>query len=274
MEKNKDTIDGIPIHTPIQKQNQKVIQSFFNKYKKYELSKECKNIIENNKDIFSEEPVEPSLSLFKNNEIINKNECFYKADKNIKNYFPLVHFKLNISNNKINNNNNKIIIEKEKKYNLNNSNLNATTIKGGKEIKDIISDPNTSWVLIESGREQISHSSFELFEYLTKYILPNKKLDDYTIKMYNNNNSLYFPEYQATYKGGELYINLMKYLPLYYKKNNINVNTAEFYNANNNNLNDINNDEYDQETNTNNYLVEQYNMNPNNDTDFGFNNNS
>lgn len=272
MEKNKDTIDGIPIHTPIQKQNQKVIQSFFNKYKKYELRKEDKKVIENNKDIFSEEPVEPSLSLFKNNKIINKNECFYKADKNIKNYFPLVHFKLNISNN------NKIIItniaEKEKKHNLNNNNLNATTMKGGREIKDIISDPNTSWVLIESGREQISHSSFELFEYLTIYILPNKKLDDYTIKMYNNNNSLYFPEYQATYKGGELYINLMKYLPLYYKKNNINVNTAEFYNANNNNLNDINNDEYDQEPNTNNYLVEQYNMNPNNDTDFGFNNNS
>ena len=269
MEKNKDTVDGIPTNTPIQKQNQKVIQSFFNKYKKYELSKEDKKVIENNKDIFSEEPVEPSLSLFKNNKIINKNECFYKADKNIKNYFPLVHFKLNISNNKINNNNNKIIIEKEKKYNLNNSNLNATTRKGGKEIKDIISDPNTSWVLIESGREQISHSSFELFEYLTIYILPNKKLDDYTIKMYNNNNSLYFPEYQATYKGGELYINLMKYLPLYYKKNNINVDIAEFYNANN-----INNDEYDQEPNTNNYLVEQYNMNPNNDTDFGFNNNS
>ena len=257
MEKNKDTIDGIPTNTRIQKQNQEVIQSFFNKYKKYELSKEDKKVIENNKDIFSEEPVEPSLSLFKNNEIINKNECFYKADKNIKNYFPLVHFKLNISNNKINNNN-----------------LNATTIKGGREIIDIISDPNTSWVLIESGREQISHSSFELFEYLTKYILPNKKLDDYTIKMYNNNKSPYFPEYQATYKGGELYINLMKYLPLYYKKNGVNVNSAEFYNANNNNLNDINNDEYDQEPNTNNYLVEQYNMNPNNDTDFGFNNNS
>ena len=263
MEKNKDTIDGIPTNTPIQKQNQEVIQSFFNKYKKYELSKEYKNVIENNEDIFSEEPVEPSLSLFKNNKIINKNECFYKADKNIKNYFPLVHFKLNISNN------NKIIIEKEKKYNLNNSNLNATTIKGGREIIDIISDPNTSWVLIESGREQISHSSFELFEYLTKYILPNKKLDDYTIKMFNNNNSPYSPEYQATYKGGELYINLMKYLHLYYKKNGVNVNTAEFYNANN-----INNDEYDQEPNTNNYLVEQYNMNPNNDTDFGFNNNS
>ena len=272
METNKDTDDGIQINTPKQKENQKVIQSYFSKYKKYKLSKEYKNFIKNNKDIFNEKPEEPTLASFKEKEIINKNKCFFEADKNINNYFPQVHFKLkkkNNNNNKINNNKKNKKIEEEK-YNFNN-NLNADTVIGGSEIENIISDLNSRWAMIVKEREFLFSSSFELFDFLTNNILPFEKLDDYKIYMYNINNLNYLHKY----KGGELYINLMKYLPLYFEKNNINENTAENYNEYNNNLNNINNNEYEyeQETNENNYFVESCNINPNNDTNFGFNNN-
>ena len=247
MEINEDTEDGIQINTPKQKENQKVINLFFSKFKKHELSKDDKNFIKNKNDIFSVESIKPSLALFDENNIINKNNCFIEADKTIKNYFPLVSFKLN--------NNNHIM-----------------KLKGGRGIKNIISDPNTRWIMEVDGKKLEFSSSFELFDYLTNYILPNKRLDSYIIKMTNINNKQYISEY----KGGELYINLMKYLPLYFKNFNIDDNTAENYNANNNNLNGIHNieNEYEQESDENNYLVEQYNLNPNNDINFGFNDNS
>jgi len=263
MEINEDTEDGIQINTQKQKENQKVIKFFFSKFKKHELSKDDKNFIKNKNDIFSEETIKPSLALFNKNNIINKNNCFIEADKTTKNYFPLVSFKLN---------NNNHIMKIEEKNNDLNINLNATTIKGGRGIKKIISDPNTRWIMEVDGKKLEFSSSFELFDYLTNYILPNKRLDSYIIKMTNINNKQYISEY----KGGELYINLMKYLPLYFKNFNIDDNTAENYFSNNNNLYGIHDyeNEYEQESDENNYLVEQYNLNPNNDINFGFNDNS
>jgi hypothetical protein len=247
MEINEDTEDGIQINTPKQKENQKVINLFFSKFKKHELSKDDKNFIKNKNDIFSVESIKPSLALFDENNIINKNNCFIEADKTIKNYFPLVSFKLN--------NNNHIM-----------------KLKGGRGIKNIISDPNTRWIMEVDGKKLEFSSSFELFDYLTNYILPNKRLDSYIIKMTNINNKQYISEY----KGGELYINLMKYLPLYFKNFNIDDNTAENYNANNNNLYGIHDyeNESEQESDENNYLVERYNLHPNNDINSEFNANS
>jgi hypothetical protein len=272
MEINEDTEDGIQINTPKQKENQKVINLFFSKFKKHELSKDDKNFIKNKNDIFSVESIKPSLALFDENNIINKNNCFIEADKTIKNYFPLVSFKLNFPHVSFKLNNNNHIMKIEEKNNDININLNATTIKGGRGLKKIISDPNTRWIMEVDGKKLEFSSSFELFDYLTNYILPNKRLDNYIIKMTNINNKQYISEY----KGGELYINLMKYLPLYFKNFNIDDNTAENYNANNNNLNGIHDyeNEYEQESDENNYLVEQNYLNPNNDLNFGFNANS
>ena len=273
MEINEDTEDGIQINTPKQKENQKVIKFFFSKFKKHELSEDDKNFIKNKNDIFSEETIKPSLALFNKNNIINKNNCFIEADKTTKNYFPLVSFKLNfpLVSFKLNNNNHIMKIE-EKNYDLKNNSLNATTIKGGLRIKNIISDPNTRWIMEVDGKKLEFSSSFELFDYLTNYILPNKRLDNYIIKMTNINNKQYISEYQ----GGKLYINLMKYLPLYFKNFNIDDNTAENYFSNNNNLYGIHDyeNEYQQESDENNYLVEQNYLNPNNDLNFGFNANS
>jgi hypothetical protein len=216
MESEQESDNGIPINTPNQKANQKVIQRFFDKYKTYKLSKKYKKYIGKEKDIFSKQSLEPTLSYIKENEIINKNKCFFDADKDSKNYFPLVYFTLN--NNKNDNNDKKVEDEEE---NLNN--LEDNTIVGRIEIENIISDLRSRWIMKVDGKDLIFSSSFELFNFMTTSILSqNKFLDNYIIYSYNEENQ----QYSREYKGGDLYFNLMKYLPLYFQKNNINANTT------------------------------------------------
>jgi len=216
MESEQESDNGIPINTPNQKANQKVIQRFFDKYKTYKLSKKYKKYIRKEKDIFSKQSLLPTLSYIKENEIINKNKCFFDADKDSKNYFPLVYFTL--SNNKNDNNDKKVEDEEE---NLNN--LEDNTIVGRIEIENIISDLRSRWIMKVDGKDLIFSSSFELFNYMTTSIISkNKFLNDYKIYSYDKENQ----QYSREYKGGYLYFNLMKYLPLYFQKNNINANTT------------------------------------------------
>jgi len=216
MESEQESDNGIPINTPNQKANQKVIQRFFDKYKTYKLSKKYKKYIRKEKDIFSKQSLLPTLSYIKENEIINKNKCFFDADKDSKNYFPLVYFTL--SNNKNDNNDKKVEDEEE---NLNN--LEDNTIVGRIEIENIISDLRSRWIMKVDGKDLIFSSSFELFNYMTTSIISkNKFLNDYKIYSYDKKNQ----QYSREYKGGYLYFNLMKYLPLYFQKNNINANTT------------------------------------------------
>ena len=110
------------------------------------------------------------------------------------------------------------------------------------------------------GKEYTFPSSFDLFEYLTNNILSkNKNLDDYIIQNIDRQN------YSRQYKGGILYFKLMKYLPLYFKNNNVNANTSY------NDMNYFNNNENAQIANENNYLIDNYFMNPNNVINFGIN---
>ena len=266
MESQQELDNGIPINTPNQKANQKVIKKFFDKYKTYKLSKEYKRYIKDikdKKDIFSKQSLEPTLSYIKKNEIINKNKCFLDADKNTKNYFPLVYFPLK-------NNKNDYIKKKKVEYVEENINeLIANAIVGWIEIENIISNIKSRWIMNVDGKDLIFSSSFELFNFMTTSILSqNKFLDNYIIYSYNVENQ----QYSREYKGGDLYFNLMKYLPLYFQKNNINVNNAIAYNVYNNNLDNINNNDNGQETSENNYFIENYIMNSNNDINFGINN--
>ena len=111
------------------------------------------------------------------------------------------------------------------------------------------------------GKEYTFPSSFDLFEYLTNNILSkNKNLDNYIIQNIDRQN------YSRQYKGGFLYFKLMKYLPLYFKNNNVNANTSY------NDMNYFNINENAQIAYENNYLFDLYFMNPNNFLNFGINN--
>ena len=84
---NIGSFDGTHTNTPEQKANYEVIKNCLEKYKKYPLNNEIKNIFEQNEEIFSEEPLIPELVIKK--EIFNKNNCFFEANKEENNYFPI-----------------------------------------------------------------------------------------------------------------------------------------------------------------------------------------
>ena len=227
---NIGSFDGTHTNTPEQKANYEVIKNCLEKYKKYPLNNEIINIFEQSEEIFSEEPLIPELVIKK--EIFNKNNCFFEANKEENNYFPIYE------------------------YNINEN----TIIKGGKDTRSIICDSNSLWIMKIDGKEYTFPSSFDLFEYLTNNILSkNKNLDDYIIQNIDRQN------YSRQYKGGFLYFKLMKYLPLYFKNNNVNANTSY------NDMNYFNNNENAQIANENNYLIDNYFMNPNNVINFGIN---
>ena len=228
---NIGSFDGTHTNTPEQKANYEVIKNCLEKYKKYPLNNEIKNIFEQNEEIFSEEPLIPELVIKK--EIFNKNNCFFEANKEENNYFPIYE------------------------YNINEN----TIIKGGKDTRSIICDSSSLWIMKIDGKEYTFPSSFDLFEYLTNNILSkNKNLDNYIIQNIDRQN------YSRQYKGGFLYFKLMKYLPLYFKNNNVNANTSY------NDMNYFNINENAQIAYENNYLIDNYFMNPNNFLNFGINN--
>ena len=228
---NIGSFDGTHTNTPEQKANYEVIKNCLEKYKKYPLNNELKNKFEQNEEIFSEEPLIPELVIKK--EIFNKNNCFFEANKEENNYFPIYE------------------------YNINEN----TIIKGGKDTRSIICDSSSLWIMKIDGKEYTFPSSFDLFEYLTNNILSkNKNLDDYIIQNIDRQN------YSRQYKGGFLYFKLMKYLPLYFKNNNVNANTSY------NDMNYSNINENAQIAYENNYLIDDYFMNPNNFLNFGINN--
>ena len=225
------SFDGTHTNTPEQKANYKVIKNCLDKYDIYPLNNKLKNKFEQNEEIFSEEPLIPELVIQK--EIFNKNNCFFEANKEENNYFPIYE------------------------YNINEN----TIIKGGKDTRSIICDSNSLWIMKIDGKEYTFPSSFDLFEYLTNNILSkNKNLDDYIIQNIDRQN------YSRQYKGGFLYFKLMKYLPLYFKNNNVNANTSY------NDMNYSNINENAQIAYENNYLIDDYFMNPNNFLNFGINN--
>ena len=228
---NIGSFDGTHTNTPEQKANYEVIKNCLDKYDIYPLNNELKNKFEQNEEIYSEKPLIPELVIQK--EIFNKNNCFFEANKEENNYFPIYE------------------------YNINEN----TIIKGGKDTRSIICDSNSLWIMKIDGKEYTFPSSFDLFEYLTNNILSkNKNLDDYIIQNIDRQN------YSRQYKGGILYFKLMKYLPLYFKNNNVNANTSY------NDINYFNNNENAQIANENNYLIDNYFMNPNNFLNFGINN--
>ena len=228
---NIGSFDGTHTNTPEQKANYEVIKNCLDKYDIYPLNNELKNKFEQNEEIYSEEPLIPELVIQK--KIFNKNNCFFEANKEENNYFPIYE------------------------YNINEN----TIIKGGKDTRSIICDSNSLWIMKIDGKEYTFPSSFDLFEYLTNNILSkNKNLDDYIIQNIDRQN------YSRQYKGGILYFKLMKYLPLYFKNNNVNANTSY------NDMNYFNNNENAQIANENNYLIDNYFMNPNNFLNFGINN--
>ena len=228
---NIGSFDGTHTNTPEQKANYEVIKNCLEKYKKYPLNNEIKNIFEQNEEIFSEEPLIPELVIKK--EIFNKNNCFFEANKEENNYFPIYE------------------------YNINEN----TIIKGGKDTRSIICDSSSLWIMKIDGKEYTFPSSFDLFEYLTNNILSkNKNLDNYIIQNIDRQN------YSRQYKGGFLYFKLMKYLPLYFKNNNVNANTSY------NDMNYFNINENAQIAYENNYLFDDYFKNPNNFLNFGINN--
>ena len=227
---NIGSFDGTHTNTPEQKANYEVIKNCLDKYDIYPLNNELKNKFEHIEEIFSEETLIPELVIQK--EIFNKNNCFFEANKEENNYFPIYE------------------------YNINEN----TIIKGGKDTRSIICDSNSLWIMKIDGKEYTFPSSFDLFEYLTNNILSkNKNLDDYIIQNIDRQN------YSRQYKGGILYFKLMKYLPLYFKNNNVNANTSY------NDMNYFNNNENAQIANENNYLIDNYFMNPNNVINFGIN---
>lgn len=228
---NIGSFDGTHTNTLEQKANYEVIKNCLDKYDIYPLNNELKNKFEQNEEIYSEEPLIPELVIQK--EIFNKNNCFFEANKEENNYFPIYE------------------------YNINEN----TIIKGGKDTRSIICDSNSLWIMKIDGKEYTFPSSFDLFEYLTNNILSkNKNLDDYIIQNIDRQN------YSRQYKGGFLYFKLMKYLPLYFKNNNVNANTSY------NDMNYFNNNENAQIAYENNYLIDNYFMNPNNVINFGINN--
>ena len=228
---NIGSFDGTHTNTPEQKANYEVIKNCLDKYDIYPLNNELKNKFEQNEEIYSEKPLIPELVIQK--EIFNKNNCFFEANKEENNYFPIYE------------------------YNINEN----TIIKGGKDTRSIICDSNSLWIMKIDGKEYTFPSSFDLFEYLTNNILSkNKNLDDYIIQNIDRQN------YSRQYKGGFLYFKLMKYLPLYFKNNNVNANTSY------NDMNYFNINENAQIANENNYLIDNYFMNPNNFLNFGINN--
>ena len=227
---NIGSFDGTHTNTPEQKANYEVIKNCLDKYDIYPLNNELKNKFEQNEEIYSEKPLIPELVIKK--EIFNKNNCFFEANKEENNYFPIYE------------------------YNINEN----TIIKGGKDTRSIICDSSSLWIMKIDGKEYTFPSSFDLFEYLTNNILSkNKNLDDYIIQNIDRQN------YSRQYKGGFLYFKLMKYLPLYFKNNNVNANTSY------NDMNYFNNNENAQIANENNYLIDNYFMNPNNVINFGIN---
>ena len=227
---NIGSFDGTHTNTPEQKANYEVIKNCLDKYDIYPLNNELKNKFEHIEEIFSEETLIPELVIQK--EIFNKNNCFFEANKEENNYFPIYE------------------------YNINEN----TIIKGGKDTRSIICDSSSLWIMKIDGKEYTFPSSFDLFEYLTNNILSkNKNLDNYIIQNIDRQN------YSRQYKGGFLYFKLMKYLPLYFKNNNVNANTSY------NDMNYFNNNENLQIANENNYLIDNYFMNPNNVINFGIN---
>ena len=253
--------DGTHINTPEQKANYKVIKNFLGKYKKYPSNNKLKNIFEQNEEIYSEEPLIPELVNIK--EIFNKNKCFYEANHEENNYFPTRDYNINENTSKnsyINNdiNKSKIKEKKIKKVEISNT-INDITIVGGKDIRSVICDSKSCWIMEIIGKQYTFPSSFSLFEFLTDNILSkNEKLDNYIIRNIDRQKC------SRQYKGGFLYIKLMKYLPSYFNNNNINANTYD--------INYFNNNENAQEANENNYLIDNYFMNSNNDINFGINN--
>ena len=228
---NIGSFDGTHTNTPEQKANYEVIKNCLDKYDIYPLNNELKNKFEQNEEIYSEKPLIPELVIQK--EIFNKNNCFFEANKEENNYFPIYE------------------------YNINEN----TIIKGGKDTRSIICDSNSLWIMKIDGKEYTFPSSFDLFEYLTNNILSkNKNLDDYIIQNIDRQN------YSRQYKGGFLYFKLTKYLPLYFKNNNVNANTSY------NDMNYFNINENAQIAYENNYLIDNYFMNPNNFLNFGINN--
>ena len=228
---NIGSFDGTHTNTPEQKANYEVIKNCLDKYDIYPLNNELKNKFEQNEEIYSEKPLIPELVIQK--EIFNKNNCFFEANKEENNYFPIYE------------------------YNINEN----TIIKGGKDTRSIICDSNSLWIMKIDGKEYTFPSSFDLFEYLTNNILSkNKNLDDYIIQNIDRQN------YSRQYKGGFLYFKLMKYLPLYFKNNNVNANTSY------NDMNYSNINENAQIAYENNYLFDDYFKNPNNFLNFGINN--
>ena len=255
-----------------------VIKVFLDKYDKYQLGEEFKDLIKQNNEIFSEEPLLPDLVI--KNKVFNKNNCFYEANLNENNYFPRDKFKIN--ENKLNNNqssinnNNKNYCPKSNDlidFALN-SDLNAIKemVKGGnnnnnilhKEKENLIFElikSNSIWIINIDGFIA-NFNSWELFEYMTLNILcKNKKLDDYII--YNN---ITF----RNFEGGYLYICLKKYLPLFFSQQNNNNND---YN-NNNNFNykseQINNNNINY-TNNINFSAQNFMNTENENLNFGFN---
>ena len=262
---NIGSFDGTHTNTPEQKANYEVIKNCLEKYKKYPLNNELKNKFEHIEEIFSEETLIPELVIQK--EIFNKNNCFFEANKEENNYFPIYEYniKKNTSKNSYINNDNNNSSKKEenkiKKIEKNNIINENTIIKGGKDTRSIICDSNSLWIMKIDGKEYTFPSSFDLFEYLTNNILSkNKNLDDYIIQNIDRQN------YSRQYKGGFLYFKLMKYLPLYFKNNNVNANTSY------NDMNYFNINENAQIAYENNYLIDNYFMNPNNFLNFGINN--
>ena len=87
IKKNSEDNPVLVINTTLQKKNDKNIQNFLNKYKHYEENPEyLKNTGEHVNLIISHKSTIPDLVIY--NQVFNKNECFFEANKNEKNYFP------------------------------------------------------------------------------------------------------------------------------------------------------------------------------------------
>lgn len=103
---NNNSINYTPINTDLQKKNDNNIQYFFKHFKEYPLTEELKNVqkefgdtdggIKEEKDnIITNSTQIPYLSNLKKGRtyyLLNKNKCFYKANKDENNYFPRMHF--------------------------------------------------------------------------------------------------------------------------------------------------------------------------------------
>ena len=106
MNSNNNSINYTPINTALQKKNDNNIQYFFKHFKEYALTEELKNVqkefggtdggIKEEKDnIISKSTQFPDLSKYKKGRtyyLLNKNKCFFEANKGEYNYFPRMHF--------------------------------------------------------------------------------------------------------------------------------------------------------------------------------------